>query len=176
MYIHERNDWPNFTWNHEHLIQLLAEVRHKQGRMLGKMESLGFKLQEEASLKTLTEDVVKSSEIEGEKLPVDQVRSSIARRLGLDIAGMVQSDRTVDGVVQMMVDATQKFEHPLTAERLFGWHAALFPAGRSGMYAIPVGEWRKAKDDPMQVLSGPMGRERVHFEALASDRVEDEMN
>lgn len=176
MYIHERNDWPNFKWNAEYIIHLLADVRHKQGHLLGKMESLGFKLQEEASLKTLTEDVVTSSEIEGENLPVDQVRSSIARRLGLDIAGLVQSDRTVDGVVDMMVDATQKFEYPLTVDRLFGWHAALFPNGRSGMYAIPVGEWRKSDDDPMQVLSGPMGRERVHFEAPAADRLADEMN
>lgn len=176
MYIYERKGWPNFTWKDEVLLPILSEVRHKQGRLLGKMEGLGFKLKTEASLQTLTEDVVKSSEIEGEKLPVDQVRSSIARRLGLDIAGMVQADRHVEGVVQLMVDATQKFDKPLTTDRLFGWHAALFPTGRSSMYKIPVGDWRKAEDDPMQVLSGPMGKERVHFEAPAASRLKGEID
>jgi len=175
MYIHERKEWPNFTWSDEELLPILSKVRFNQGRLLGQMEGLGFKLKAEASLQTLTDDVLKSSEIEGEKLPVDQVRSSIARRLGLDIAGMVQADRHVEGVAEMMVDATQKFDQPLTAERIFGWHAALFPTGRSGMHKITVGDWRKAEDDPMQVLSGPMGKERVHFEAPGGARLKIEM-
>lgn len=175
MYIHERKEWPDFTWKDNELLSILSEVRYNQGRLLGKMEGLGFKLKTEAALQTLTDDVIKSSEIEGEKLPVDQVRSSIARRLGLDIAGMVQADRNVEGVVQMMVDATQKFDQPLTAERIFDWHAALFPTGRSGMYKITVGDWRKAEDDPMQILSGPMGKERIHFEAPSGARLKSEM-
>lgn len=175
MYIHERKAWPHFTWKDEVLLPHLSEVRHRQGRLLGKMEGLGFKLKAEASLQTLTEDVVKSSEIEGEKLSMDQVRSSLARRLGLDIAGMVQADRHVEGVVEMMVDATQKFDKPLTADRLFGWHAALFPTGRSGMHKITVGDWRKPEDDPMQVVSGPMGKERIHFEAPVAARIKSEM-
>jgi Fic family protein len=140
------------------------------------MESLGFNLQAEASLQTLTQDVLKSSEIEGEILNPDQVRSSIARRLGMEIAGMVPSDRFVDGVVEMMLDATQHYTAELTDERLFGWHAALFPTGRSGMYKIVVAGWRNnAKDDPMQVVSGAMGREMVHFQAPDADVLSSEM-
>ena len=175
-YIYELKDWPNFQWRVEALAQKLGEVRHRQGRLLGRMEALGFPLQEEAVLHTLTEDVLKSSEIEGEKLDKDQVRSSIARRLGLDIAGLVPSDRNVEGVVEMMLDATQRFQEPLTDERLFGWHAALFPTGRSGMNKITVGDWRDDSTGPMQVVSGPYGRERVHYEAPPAKALKREMN
>lgn len=174
-YIYQRPDWPNFTWNVEKLFQLLASVRHRQGKLLGRMESLGFNLQAEATLGVLTLDVLKSSEIEGEILNPDQVRSSIARRLGMDIAGLVPADRHVDGVVKMMLDATQNFMNPLTQKRLQGWHAALFPTGFSGMYKITVGGFRNNKNGPMQVVSGPMGRERVHFEAPAATRIAREM-
>lgn len=139
------------------------------------MEALGFPLREEALLQTLTEDVLKSSEIEGEVLDREQVRSSIARRLGMDIGGLVEADRNVEGVVEMMLDATQNYAQPLTAERLFGWHAALFPTGRSGMSRITVGAWRKPEGGPMQVVSGPIGCERVHYEAPPSERLEGEM-
>lgn len=139
------------------------------------MESLGFRLREEAVLRTLTEDVLKSSEIEGEKLDADQVRSSVARRLGMDIGGLQPADRHVEGVVEMMLDATQHYEQPLSAERLFDWHASLFPTGRSGMHRITVGAWRDDRTAPMQVVSGPVGRERVHFEAPRAERLEDEM-
>ncbi|MFZ1806177.1 MAG: Fic family protein [Cyclobacteriaceae bacterium] len=176
MYVHERKEWPDFKWDDEQLLQTLAEVRHHQGRLLGKMEGLGFKQKEEASLQTLTEDVIKSSAIENENLPVDQVRSSIARRLGLNIAGMVPSERGVEGVVEMMMDATQHFEKPLISQRLFGWHNALFPTGKSGMYAITVGSWRSSKNDPMQVVSGPMGKEQIHFVAPDAVRIEAEMD
>lgn len=146
-----------------------------QGRLTGKMESLGFDLRNEAVLETLTLDVMKTSEIEGEVLPADQVRSSIARRLGMDVAGLVDSDRNVDGVVDMMLDATRNCYEPLTRERLFDWHSALFPAGRSGMQKISVAAWRKDTTGPMQVVSGPMGKEKVHFQAPHSDFVEKEM-
>ena len=153
----------------------LAAARHLQGRLVGQMEALGFKVREEAVLRTLTEDVLKSSEIEGEKLDADQVRSSVARRLGIDIGGLQPADRHVEGVVEMMLDATQHYDQPLTAERLFGWHASLFPTGRSGMHRITVGAWRDDRTAPMQVVSGPVGRERVHFEAPAAERLEEEM-
>ena len=139
------------------------------------MEALGFALRTEASLVTLTEDVVKSSEIEGERLDRDQVRSSIARRLGIDIGALTPAERDVEGVVEMMLDATQRYAEPLTAERLFGWHAALFPTGRSGMHRIIVGAWRDDRTGPMQVVSGPVGRERVHYEAPSADRLAREM-
>jgi Fic family protein len=174
-YIHELADWPNFQWDKGRLAAPLAAARHRQGRLVGQMEALGFRLREEAVLRTLTEDVLKSSEIEGEKLDADQVRSSVARRLGLDVGGLRAADRHVEGVVEMMLDATQRFDQPLTAERLFGWHASLFPTGRSGMHRISVGAWRDDKTAPMQVVSGPVGRERVHFEAPAAERLEDEM-
>ena len=153
----------------------LGAVRHKQGRLLGKLEGLGFQLQAEASLGNLILDVVKSSEIEGEKLALDQVRSSIARRLGMKVAGMVSVDRNVEGVVEMMLDATQKYEQPLSKERLFGWHGALFPTGRSGLHQIQVAAWRDETNGPMQVISGAMGKERVHFEAPEAARLENEM-
>jgi Fic family protein len=175
-YIYQLPNWPEFHWNQNKLVQELAEVRHRQGRLLGRMEVLGFNLQAEATLQTLTLDVLKSSEIEGEILDRDQVRSSIARRLGMDIAGLVPADRHVEGVVEMMLDATQNYNNELTNERLFGWHAALFPTGRSGMHKIVAGAWRdNTKDDPMQVVSGPMGREMIHYEAPASEVLEKEM-
>ena len=162
-YIHELERWPSFSWSTETLAERLAAVRHKQGRLIGRMEGLGFNLRAEAALQSLTEEVIKSSEIEGEVLDRDQVRSSIARRLGVDIGALTPADRHVEGVVEMMLDATEKYAEPLTAERLFGWHAALFPTGRSGMLKIVVGGWRTEQSGPMQVVSGPIGRERVHY-------------
>jgi Fic family protein len=174
-YIHENTDWPKLKWNDGKLLPLLADVRHRQGRLLGRMEGLGFRLRAEASLTTLTSDVIKSSAIEGEQLDAVQVRSSIARRLGLDFGGVEPSSRDIEGVVEMMLDATQKYAEPLTAERLFGWHASLFPTGRSGMHRITVGAWRPAEIGAMQVVSGPLGRERVHFEAPSAARLDNEM-
>src|SRR5664280_1587082 len=175
MYIHELQDWPGFAWNRERLAEALASVRHRQGRLIGHMEALGFNLQQEAVLETLTADVLKSSEIEGEKLDSEQVRSSIARRLGMDIGALKPADRDVEGVVEMMLDATRHYNQPLTAERLFGWHASLFPAGRSGMHKIIVSVWRDDRTGPMQVVSGPIGKEHVHFEAPPASRLEKEM-
>jgi Fic family protein len=174
-YIHEHSGWPRFHWDNERVSELLVDVRHRQGRLIGRMETLGFPLRAEAVLQTLTEDVIKSSEIEGEKLDRDQVRSSIARRLGIDIGGLMPADRDVEGVVEMMLDATQCYEKPLTTRRLLDWHAALFPTGRSGMTKIKVGAWRDDKSGPMQVVSGPIGRERVHYQAPAAERVRKEM-
>ena len=174
-YIHLLKTWPDFTWQHDKLVHPLATVRHNQGRLLGKLEGLGFQLQAEASLGNLILDVVKSSEIEGEKLPMDQVRSSIACKLGMKVPGLVVASRDVDGVVEMMLDATQKHDKPLTEERLFGWHSSLFPVGRSGLHKIQVAAWRNAEGDPMQVVSGAMGKERVHFEAPEATRLESEM-
>lgn len=172
MYIHQKNDWTKFTWDAEVITPLLGEVRHRQGKILGVMQGLGFRFQEETVLKTLTLDVVKSSEIEGEQLNPDQVRSSIARRLGIEIAGAVPAERNVEGVVEMLLDATQHYDRPLNDERLFGWHGALFPTGRSGMFKIKTAAWR---DDAIQVTSGPMGKETIHFEAPTADRVPSEM-
>ena len=171
-YIHELAGWPMFAWDHERLASPLAAARHLQGRLLGQMEALGFTLKEEAVLRTLTDDVLKSSEIEGETLDADQVRSSVARRLGMDIGGLKPADRHVEGVVEMMLDATQRYDQPLTQARLFDWHASLFPTGRSGMHRITVGAWRDDRTAAMQVVSGPVGRERVHFEAPAAARLE----
>jgi len=173
--IYERKGWPHLTWSREKLLDQLARVRHRQGRLIGRMEGLGFSLRNEAVLQTLTQDVMKSSEIEGEKLDRDQVRSSIARRLGIDIGGLTQADRHTEGVVEMMLDATQRYAEPLTEERLFGWHAALFPTGRSGLSKIVVGGWRNDKSGPMQVVSGPIGREKVHYEAPGAKRLPKEM-
>ena len=175
MWIHEHQSWPHFTWDAEALVSKLADVRHRQGRLLGRMEDLGFELKQEASLNTLTNDVVKSSAIEGENLNPEEVRSSIAHRLGIDIAGLVPASRDVEGIVEMMLDATQQFSKPLTRGRLFDWHAALFPTGRSGMQRITVGGWRTLDTGPMQVVSGAIGREKVHFEAPSADRLEKEM-
>ena len=174
-YIHELPDWPGVRWNQQRLAEQLAAVRHRQGRLIGRMEALGFQLRAEANLETLTEEVIKSSEIEGEILEKDQVRSSIARRLGMDIGALTPADRNVEGVVEMMLDATQQFAKPLTEDRLFAWHAALFPTGRSGMTKITVGGWRDDKTGPMQVVSGPIGRERVHYQAPDAPRLEKEM-
>ncbi len=175
MYIHELKDWPRFEWNREKLAEALASVRHRQGRLTGHMEALGFSLRQEAVLQTLTADVLKSSEIEGERLDAEQVRSSIARRLGMDIGALKPADRNVEGVVEMMLDATRHFDRPLTAERLFAWHASLFPTGRSGMTKITTGSWRDDSTGPMQVVSGPIGREHIHYEAPKSDRLDNEM-
>ena len=174
-YIHELSDWPRFRWDDRLVAALLSTARHSQGRLVGQMEALGFRVREEAVLQTLTEDVLKSSEIEGEMLDANQVRSSVARRLGIDIGGLAAADRNVEGVVDMMLDATQQYDAPLTAERLFGWHASLFPTGRSGMPHIRVGAWRDDRTSPMQVVSGPVGRERVHFEAPVAQRLDGEM-
>ena len=174
-YIYQKADWPNFKWDSSRLIMPLSEVRNLQGKLLGRMESLGFELRNDALLKTLTLDVLKSTEIEGEFLNSDQVRSSIARKLGMEISGSVPSDRDVDGVVEMMLDATQNCFDPLSKERLFNWHAALFPTGRSGMVPITVADYRKDLKGPMQVVSGAMGKENIHFEAPDSKLVEEEM-
>jgi Fic family protein len=175
MWIHRHQNWPNFSWDRAALASKLADIRYRQGRLLGRMESLGFEPKREASLSTLTNDVVKSSAIEGENLNPKEVRSSIARRLGIDIAGLIPASRDVEGIVEMMLDATQQFSKPLTENRLFDWHAALFPIGRSGMHKITVGGWRMIDADPMQVVSGPIGKEKVHFEAPNADRLEKEM-
>ena len=174
-YIHQLPDWPQFRWDQEALAGPLAKTRHRQGRLLGRMESLGFALQKEAELETLTLEVLKSSEIEGEKLDAAQVRSSIARRLGIETAGTVAAERDVEGVVEMMLDATQNYAKPLSNERLLAWHAALFPTARSGMRRIIVGAWRDDADGPMQVVSGPVGKEKVHYEAPAASLLEKEM-
>jgi Fic family protein len=174
-YIYQRPEWPDFQWDKEIISHELAAVRHRQGRLLGRMESLGFDFRSEALLQTLTEDVLKSSEIEGENLDREQVRSSIARRLGMDIGALAPVDRDVEGVVEMMLDATRHYADPLSAERLFAWHAALFPTGRNGMSRILVGEWRDDRTGPMQVVSGPVGREKVHYEAPSASVLPAEM-
>jgi Fic family protein len=175
MWIYEKKDWPNFIWDDKALASLLAEARHRQGRLLGKMEALGFPIRQEASLNILTTDVVTSSAIEGERLDTDEVRSSIARRLGIPLQNDKPVGRDVEGIVEMMLDATQNFDQALTAERLFDWHAALFPTGRSGMHHVTVGAWRPAEAGPMQVVSGPTGRETVHYEAPEASRLDAEM-
>jgi len=174
-YIHQRRDWPHLKWDTARLLPLLTEVRHRQGLLLGRMEGLGFRLRSEARLTALTDDVIKSSAIEGESLDVAQVRSSIARRLGMDFVNDVPASRDVEGVVEMMLDATQKYDEPLTVSRLFNWHASLFPTARSGMRKITVGAWRPPHIGAMQVVSGPVGRERVHFEAPPADRLPGEV-
>jgi Fic family protein len=175
-YIHQMDNWPNFKWNNDEFVNLLSEARNLQGRLIGKMESLGFELRDEALLETLTLDVLKSAEIEGELLNPEQVRSSIAQRLGMEFAGAIMSDRNVDGMVEMMIDATRNCYKPLTTERLFDWHAALFPMGRSGIFKITVADWRKDTSGQMQVVSGAAGREKVHFQAPDADLIEKEMN
>src|SRR5260370_37965752 len=176
MYIEEMGGWPHFGWNNEALAKPLAEVRNRQGLVIGHRGALGFNLRQEAVLQPLTTDVLKSSEIEGEKLDAEQVRSSIARRLGMDIGALKPADRNVEGVVEMMLDATRHYDQPLTADRLSAWHAALFPTGRSGMRKISVAAWRDDSDGPMQVVSGPIDKERVLFEAPAAPRVYKDMN
>jgi len=176
LYIHELQDWPRFRWDREQITDSLADVRHKQGRLIGHMDALGFKLRQEAVLQTLTAEVLKSSEIEGEVLDTEQVRSSIARRLGVNIADLKPADRHVEGIVEMMLDATQHYDQQLSDERLFAWHAALFPTGRSSLRKITVGGWRDDSTGPMQVVSGPIGKEHVHFEAPAAERLSKEMS
>lgn len=174
-FIHEQADWPRFTWDNDALAPVLGVLRYRQGQWVGRMQSLGFEFRQEASLSILTEDVVKSSAIEGEHLHPNEVRSSIARGLGMDVGGLVTSSADVDGVVEMTLDATQYFSKPLTPERLFAWHTALFPRGLSGLRTITVGQWRPEAIGPMQVVSGPHGRETVHFEAPAAERLTHEM-
>jgi Fic family protein len=174
-YIHQLPRWPHFQWDFTRIAGQLAAVRHRQGRLLGRMERLGFALRAEANLQSLTEEVVKSSEIEGESLDRDQVRSSIARRLGMEIGALAPADRNVEGIVEIILDATESYAAPLTVERLYGWHAALFPTGHSGMKRITVGAWRNEGAGPMQVVSGPPHRERIHFEAPAAGHVDGEM-
>ena len=175
MYIWQNAAWPQLVWQDAAIATPLAAVRHDQGRLIGRMEALGFRLREEAILQTLTMDVVKTSEIEGEVLDVTQVRSSIARRLGIDIVALTPKDRDVEGIVEVMLDATTNYDQPLTADRLFGWHSALFPTGRSGMARIRVGEWRDDSAGTMQVISGPIGRERVHYIAPPAPQIAADM-
>lgn len=176
MYIYQKSGWPSFTWDQEKFYQTLVNLTYKQGHLIGQMEALGFALRDEASLNTMTMEILKSNEIEGEILDYAQVRSSIARRLGMDIAGLVPSERDVDGVVEVMLDATKNFQDELNEERLFAWHSALFPTGRSGMSKIIVGNWRNNEpQDPMQVVSGAIGKEKVHFQALEAKVIPKEM-
>lgn len=174
-YTHESEDWPRYSWDYAAFATALSAIHFRRGALMTAMATLGFDVRQEAVLQVLVQDVTKSSEIEGERLDAEQVRSSIARRLGMEYAGLPAPARDVEGVVEMMLDATQRYAEPLDDERIFAWHAALFPTGRSGMFKIVVGGWRDDRDGPMQVVSGPMGRERVHFEAPAATRVPDEM-
>jgi Fic family protein len=174
-FIYQLDNWPNFSWRIDELINLLSEVRHLQGRLTGRMESLGFALRNEAALETMTLEIIKSNEIEGEVVNPGQLRSSIARKLGMEIAGSVESGRNVDGLADMMLDATRNCSAPLTSERLFDWHAALFPLGRNSMQKITVADWRKDSSGPMQVVSGAVGKEKVHFRAPDAALVEGEM-
>jgi len=172
-YIYQHKEWTHFTWNDAVINALFGEVRNLQGEISGQMKAIGFSAKEEANLTTLTLDVVKSSEIEGEHLNYEQVRSSIARRLGMDVAGLSSVDRNVEGIVDMMLDATQNYLQPLTEERLFAWHSALFPMGYSGMHKIEVARYRTGQ---MQVISGAMGQERIHYEAIPPQLVKTEMD
>ena len=174
-WIHERAGWPNLTWNDAALSASLGAVRHRQGRLFGRMRSLGFQLRNEARVETLTTEVVSSAAIEGELLDSEEVRSSVARHLGLETGGRVRAGRDVEGIVEILLDATREYNRPLDAERLFSWHSALFPTGRSGIRRITVGAWRTDESGPMQVISGPMGREKVHFRAPAAQRLSREM-
>jgi len=172
-YIYEYKNWTDFSWQDKVINALFGEVRLMQGKIIGQMNALGFSAKEEATLTALTSDVVKSSEIEGELLNYEQVRSSIARRLGINTAGLVPSSRHIEGVVEMMLDATQRYDLPLNEKRLFGWHAALFPTGYSGPYLIEVGQYRTGE---MQVVSGAMGKEKVHYRAVKPELVKTEMD
>jgi Fic family protein len=171
-YIYQYKNWTNFTWREADINAIFGEVRHLQGKIIGQLNSIGFKTKEEATLSTLTLDVIKSSEIEGEKLDYQQVRSSIARRLGINIAGIVPANRNVNGIVEMMLDATQNYQQPLSDKRLFGWHSALFPTGHSGMHKIEVGTYRTGE---MQIVAGAMGKEKVYYEAVPANKVSEEM-
>lgn len=175
MYIHERKEWPNFKWDQIKLSDLLAEVRYLQGRLLGRMEALGFELSQEAMLQTLTEDALKTSEIEGEKLDDKQVRSSIAKKLGIDTKTLQRADRDVEGIVEIMLDATENYNQPLTKERLWKWHTALFPTSKNTIHKITVGNWHTKKSGIMKVVSGAHGREKIHYEAPSYIRLKKEM-
>ena len=172
-YIYQYENWTDFKWDKTAVTAALGEVRLLQGKILGQIHSLGFESKEEKNLENLTQNIVKSSEIEGEMLNYEQVRSSIARRLGINTAELVPSPRSIDGIVEMMLDATQRYENPLTEERLFGWHNALFPTGFSGLYKIEVAKYRTGE---MQVVSGAMGNEKVHYEAVPASDVKAEMD
>lgn len=172
-YIYEYKNWTNFSWQQGSINAIFGEVRNLQGKIIGQMNMLGFATKEEASLNTLTLDVIKSSEIEGEKLDYEQVRSSIARRLGINMAGLVPANRNVEGIVEMMLDATRNYQSLLTKKRLYGWHSALFPTGYSGMQKIEAGRYRRGE---MQIVSGAMGKEKVHYDAVPARRVKDEMD
>ena len=174
-YVWQRNDWPHWVYDHKRLAPPLAQLHLAQGYLLGRMHDLGLNLRDQATLRILTEDVLKTSEIEGETLKLDSVRSSIARRLGVDIGALAPADRHVDGVVDMVLDATRGHNIPLTTERLFGWHAAMFPTGRSSLTKIRVGQWRDDAQGPMQVVSGPMHRQKVHYEAPPAVLLDAEM-
>lgn len=176
VYIWKLDKWPALTWDSGRVARLLGEASREQGRLLGRMQDLGFDLRREAQLSTLTEDVLRTSEIEGEELDNDQVKSSIARRLGMEVGGLVPADRNVDGVVEMMLDATTQYPQPLTVSRLCGWHSALFPTRGDGLQKIVVGNWRDDRSGPMQVVSGPLGRQRVHYQAPPAPRVPAEMD
>jgi len=175
IYIYQQENWPNFVWSAQELAGLLADVRNKQGRLIGKMEALGFDLQNEAFMETLTVDILKTNEIEGVVLNKEEVRSSIAKRLGIDIGGVTPINRNIEDIVDMMFDATRNYEKPLAKKRLFDWHFAMFPMGRSGMYEIIVGNWRDDSTGPMQVVSGAMGKEKVHFQAPPATIIDKEM-
>ena len=176
MYVWEQPNWPNWCFNAGALATALVKIRHEQGCLLGKMGSLGFALREQANLRVLTDDVLKTSEIEGQQLNPEAVRSSIARRLGIDIGALSPTDRHVDGVVEMVLDATSGYEQALNPQRLFGWHAALFPTGYSGLAQIQIGNWRDDSDGPMQVVSGPVGRRKIHYEAPPAACLDAEMS
>jgi len=175
MYIYENPNWPEFKWENENILPLLSAVRYQQGTIVGKMGALGFELKNQANLEILTIDILKTTEIEGEMLNPDQVRSSIARRLGLEVSGLVSSDRHVDGVVDMMLDATRNYDKELNKDRLFSWHGSLFPAGYSGISKIVTANWRDDAKGPMQVVSGPVGKEKVHYQAPAEEKLDQEM-
>ena len=175
MFVWQQTDWPRWRFDMHILATALANVRHVQGRLLGRMEGLGFALRDQATLAVLTEDVLNTSEIEGQQLNPDAVRSSIARRLGVDIGALTPSDRHVEGIVEMVLDATGSYDTPLSPQRLFGWHAALFPTGYSGLTQIKIGDWRDDAEGPMQVVSGPVGRQKVHYEAPPATQLDAEM-
>ena len=172
----EHKEWPHLTWDEASFYKLIALISHEQGRVQGKLETLGFDLRNEAQLITITEDVIKSSEIEGVTLDNTEVRSSVARRLGFDVGGIVQASERVEGVVEMMIDATEEFNSMMHSERLFTWHSSLFPCRVAGTDTINVGRWRDDRNGPMQVVSGPSGQERVHFQAVPANRIEEEMS
>lgn len=176
MYIHEQEDWPHFEWQAERLTPLLGRLNQRYGRLQGQLDALGFVPQAEATLASLTQDAIRSAEIEGERLELKQVRSSVARHLGVEIDDAVPVSREVDGMVDLTLDAIRKCREPLTRERLFAWHASLFPGGRSGLFHIRTGVWRDDAKGPMQVVSGGFGRERVHFQAPEAARLATEMD